>query len=63
MKQRIRLSNFPTERLQSSAKKLDNRFDDTGPHPLLVPIFSALTGLSIFFTLMLFEVTLLSHWI
>ena len=63
MKPRIRVSNFPPERLHSSVKKLDSRFDDTDPHPLLVPVFSALTGLSIFFALMLFEVTLLSNWI
>ena len=34
---------------------------DSKPHPLLAPFYSAVAGLTFFFLLMFFQVTLLAH--
>ena len=34
---------------------------DPKPHPLLAPFYSALAGLTFFFLLMFFQVTVLAH--
>jgi len=34
---------------------------DSKPHPLLAPFYSAVAGLTLFFLLMFFQVTLLAH--